>query len=63
MWTKEKMVKWYDDYATDENVPDDQIVSVKASWYKIVASKIDSYVQLMHLTKDDKVLDAGCGAS
>lgn len=61
-YKKKRMTKWYDKYAKDKEINDDQIVSVPSERYKRIAREIEHYISLMSFSDDDRVLDAGCGA-
>jgi ubiquinone/menaquinone biosynthesis C-methylase UbiE len=56
------MTKWYDKYARDKKIGDDQIVSVSSARYKCIARDIQRLITLMWFSDNDRVLDAGCGA-
>jgi len=60
-WNKKSMTKWYDKYAKDEKVTDDQIVSVPSALYKRVVKDIEQLISLMGFSDNDRILDAGCG--
>ena len=59
---KKVMTKWYDNYAKDKEITDDQIVSVPSARYKRIVRDIEQLISLMNFSDDDRVLDAGCGA-
>lgn len=61
-WNKKATAKWYNDYAKDEKIPADQIVSVPSVRYKRIVRDVEYTISLMSLNDDDRVLDAGCGA-
>jgi ubiquinone/menaquinone biosynthesis C-methylase UbiE len=62
-WDKKDMIKWYDEYANDRRISDDQIVSVQSGRYKRIAHDIDQLILSLNLNDNDYVLDAGCGAA
>jgi len=61
-WNKKTMSEWYDKYAKEEEVTDDQIVSVSSGRYKLIARDIEQLILSMNFSYEDRVLDAGCGA-
>jgi len=61
-YNKKRMTRWYDKYAKDKEISDDQIVSVPSARYKRMRVRIEHYISLMSFSDDDLVLDAGCGA-
>jgi predicted TPR repeat methyltransferase len=60
--SKGRCPKWYNTYAKDKEVTDDQIVSVPSARYKHILVNIEQLISLMSFSDADRVLDAGCGA-